>query len=84
MCAGRCCKRFLKFTPKDRPEIRPGLERLIQSQRAERAALYRKFVASWNKLQKQGFKREFLQMLVQTEPAPNAEELTTEESVPHP
>ncbi len=81
---GPLLQAFLEIHAKDRPEIRPGLERLIQSQRSERAALYRKFVASWNKLQKQGFKREFLQMLVQTEPAPSAEELTTEESVPHP
>ena len=34
-------------------------------------ALYRKFIAFWDKLQKQGFKREFLQMLVQTQDVPS-------------
>lgn len=58
---------FLDARGADLPEIRSGLERLIQSQHSERATLYRKFIAYWNKLQKQGFKREFLQMLVQSE-----------------
>ncbi len=64
---------FLTAHAAARPEIRPGLERLIQSQQSERAALYRKFIAYWNKLQKQGFKREFLQMLVQAENIPPEE-----------
>ena len=67
-----------------RPEIRLGLEHLIQSQHSERAALYRKFIAFWNKLQKQGFKREFLQMLVPLEEGPETAEILPEESVPNP
>jgi len=77
---------FLEARGADRPEIRPGLERLIQSQRSERDALYEKFVSYWNKLQKQAFKRQFLQMLVQTEDLPSEppEESPAEESVPNP
>ena len=73
---------FLESRAGGRPEIRPGLEKLIQSQQAERDALYRKFIVSWNKLQKQGFKRQFLLMLAQSEDA--SESVTTEESVPNP
>ena len=79
---GPLLQAFLEARATERPEIRPGLERLIQSQQSERAALYRKFIAYWNKLQKQGFKREFLQMLVQSESAP-LENAATEESVPN-
>ena len=79
---GPLLQAFLEVRATERPEIRPGLERLIQSQQSERAALYRKFIVYWNKLQKQGFKREFLQMLVQSEVAP-LENAATEESVPN-
>jgi CHAD domain-containing protein len=58
---------FLEARVGDRAEIRPGLERLIQAQQSERAKLYRDFIVYWNKLQKQAFKRQFLQMLVQSE-----------------
>ena len=72
---GPLLQAFLEARAGDRPEIRVGLERLIQSQQSERAKLYRGFVVYWNKLQKQGFKRQFLQMLVQSEPAPTDEEI---------
>jgi CHAD domain-containing protein len=79
---GPLLQAFLDSHAAHRPEIRAGLERLIESQQAERAALYRKFLAFWNKLQKQGFKREFLQMLVQAEDAPS-QEVSPEKSVPN-
>ena len=75
---GPLLQEFLDARAESRPEIRPGLERLIQSQQSERAKLYRLYIAYWNKLQKQGFKRQFLQMLVQSEDTPS------EESVPIP
>lgn len=77
---GPLLQAFLDAHGGELAEIRPGLERLIQSQRSERATLYRKFIASWNKLQKQGFKREFLQMLTQAEDLPSEE--VPKESVP--
>ncbi len=80
---GPLLKDFLDSHVGDRPEIRAGLERLIQSQSAERAKLYRGFVGSWNKMQKQGFKRQFLQVLVQAEPEPT-ETAADEEIVPTP
>ncbi len=67
---GPLLRGFLDRRANDRPEIRAGLERLIQTQQAERAKLYRSFISFWNKLQKQGFKRNFLQMLVQSEAEP--------------
>jgi len=73
---------FLDARGSELPEIRPGLTRLIQSQKSERATLYRKFIVYWNKLQKQGFKREFLQMLVQSEDLPSGD--VPKESVPNP
>ncbi len=79
---GPLLQAFLDSHAAHRPEIRTGLERLIESQQAERAALYQKFLAYWNKLQKQGFKREFLQMLVQSEDAPS-KDASPEESVPN-
>ena len=80
---GPLLQTFLDARAGDRPEIRAGLERLIQSQQAERAKLYRSFIVYWNKLQKQGFKRQFLQVLVQSEPEPTEPE-AAEESVPKP
>ena len=85
---GPLLQAFLDSHAAGRPEIRPGLERLIQSQQSERAKLYRQFIAFWNKLQKQGFKRQFLQMLVPLEEGPETEEIrlednATEESVPN-
>ena len=80
---GPLLQAFLKERAGDLPEIRPGLERLIHTQQTERARLYRTFITYWNRLQKQGFKRQFLQMLVQSETAP-AEEADREKSVPNP
>jgi len=79
---GPLLQAFLEAHTQSRPEIRLGLERLIQSQQSERAELYRKFIAHWNKLQKQGFKRQFLQMLVPLEDAPTEE--PSEDSLPNP
>ena len=70
---GPLLQAFLEARVEGRPEIRPGLERLIQSQQSERAKLYRGFISYWNKLQKQGFKRQFLEMLVQSEEAEHTE-----------
>lgn len=76
---GPLLQSFMEGHMGERPEIRVGLERLIQAQQSERAKLYRTFIAYWNKLQKQGFKRNFLQMLVQSEAEPM--ETSVEESV---
>ena len=64
---GPLLQAFLDDHAAARPEVRAGLERLIQSQASERAKLYRTFILYWNKLQKQGFRPQFLQMLVQSE-----------------
>ena len=69
---------FLDTHVASRPEIRVGLEHLIAAQQAARAASYSSFMLYWNKLQKQGFKRNFLQLLVQTEMLPNAEHVPVE------
>jgi len=61
---------FMEGNAGERPEIRVGLERLVAAQLTERAKMYRTFISYWNKLQKQGFKRNFLQMLVQSESEP--------------
>ncbi len=76
---GPLLQEFVDDHAHGRPEIRVGLERLIQAQHSERAKLYRLFIAYWNKLQRQGFKRNFLQMLVQSEAEPT--ETSPEESV---
>ncbi len=73
---GPLLQSFLDNHAGDRAEIRPGLERLIDTQHSERAKLYRTFITYWNKIQKQGFRRQFLQMLVEAEP--------TEEVTPSP
>ncbi len=80
---GPLLQAFLDGHAGHRPEIRAGLERMIGTQQAERAKLYRSFIASWNKMQRQGFKRQFLQVLVQSEPEPTDPE-TVEEVVPTP
>ncbi len=72
---GPLLQNFLDGHADARPEIRVGLEALIASQRAEREARYAQFVSYWSKLQKQGFKRRFLQMLVM-DPVPTPEENT--------
>lgn len=76
---GPLLQEFVDGHAHGRPEIRVGLESLIQAQHSERAKLYRQFIAYWNKIQKQGFKRNFLQMLVQSEAEPT--ETSAEESV---
>lgn len=75
---GPLLQAFLDHHAGDKAEIRTGLERLIATQHSERAKQYRTFIAYWNKIQKQGFRRQFLQMLVGTEAEP------TEEVVPNP
>lgn len=80
---GPLLQSFLEAHVHNRPEIRVGLERLIANQQSERAKLYRDFLAYWNKLQRQGFKRQFLQVLVQSEPEP-IETPPLEENTPAP
>lgn len=69
---GPLLQAFLDSHAPARPEIRLGLERLIQAQQSERAELYAKFIFYWNKIQRQGFKRQFLLLLTQAEPAEDA------------
>ena len=54
---------FLDLHGAAKPEIRIGLQRLIDEQHAARTKHYRSFLSFWNKLQKQGFRRRFLQLL---------------------
>ena len=70
---GPLLQAFLDNHAGGKAEIRTGLERLIATQHSERAKLYRTFIAYWNKIQKQGFRRQFLQMLVGTEAEPTEE-----------
>ena len=82
---GPLLQSFLDSHAAHRPEIRPGLERLIQTQQAERADLYAKFITYWNKIQRQGFHRQFLLLLAEAEPAEEASvEDPSEESLPNP
>jgi CHAD domain-containing protein len=67
---------FLDRHGDSRPEIRIGLETLITAQHDARARHYREFIAFWVKLQRQGFKRRFLQMLAMESAS------TDEETVP--
>ena len=62
-----------------RPEIRVGLDTLARAEQAKRAELYQKFLAYWAKLQRQGFRQRFLQMLVQAEDKPTDEMEATDE-----
>lgn len=71
---GPLLQQFLDDHAGARPEIRVGLETLIASQHKERAVRYRAFVSFWTKLQKQGFKRRFLQMLVMEDVALSSKE----------
>jgi hypothetical protein len=48
---------FVSEHGKKRPEIKIGLDRLIERERANRDSLYRAFVSYWKKLQKNGFRR---------------------------
>ncbi len=61
---GPLLQAFLDTHAQARPEIRTGLERLIHAEQAERAQMYDRFLAFWNKLQKQGFRRSFLLALI--------------------
>ncbi len=73
---GPLLQAFLDAHAAARPEIRTGLERLIHAEASERAQMYDRFLAFWNKLQKQGFRRNFLLALI----GPGA----AEESLPTP
>ena len=64
---------FLDQHGEARPEIRIGLQRLIDEQHAVRAKHYRSFLTFWNKLQKQGFRRRFLQLLAMDPPESDKE-----------
>ena len=68
---GPLLQAFLDAHVGTRPEIRTGLERLIRAEESERAQMYDHFIAFWNKLQKQDFRRQFLLALV---PSAGAEE----------
>lgn len=76
---GPLLQEFLDKRAADRPEIRAGLEAVIRGQHAQRASGYRAFVAYWNKLQRQGFKGRFLQMLVSVETQTPTEEMRDDE-----
>ena len=69
----------------NRPEIRAGLERLIRQPAGRaRGPIPKVCRLYWNKLQRQGFKRQFLQVLVQSEPEPDETPEAAEESLTTP
>ena len=60
---------FLHNYGRQRPEIKIGLQRLIEREQAQRDQIYRDFVVFWQKLEKSGFRRRFeCALLVLTEP----------------
>jgi CHAD domain-containing protein len=56
-------KTYLDANSADKPEIRIGLEKLIQRQTAQRDKLYTDFVTYWKELQRKELKRKFLTVL---------------------
>lgn len=62
-----------------RPEIRVGLEGLARAEQGKRAKLYQDFLNYWSRLQRQGFRQRFLQMLVQAETPPVEQKETVDE-----
>lgn len=71
---GQLLRDFLSQHGDSRPEIRIGLQSLIATQRSSRVRFHRGFVASWSKLQKQGFRRRYMQMLTMESIDPMVEE----------
>jgi CHAD domain-containing protein len=59
---------FLESLGSRRPEVRVGLQKLIDHERANRDAIYTAFIAYWVKLQSKGFKRKLLQLLASAGP----------------
>lgn len=74
---GDLLRDFLDRHGESRPEICVGLQSLIANQRDLRDRLFRSFIASWSKLQKQSFRRRFLQMLSLETIDPRVEESLT-------
>ncbi|MEO7720193.1 MAG: CHAD domain-containing protein [Capsulimonas sp.] len=66
---------FRDASATDRPEYKVGLDNLIAAESAKRDTSYTDFVRYWEKLQKQGFKRQFLQLLVPTDGAERKEDV---------
>ncbi len=62
-----------------RPEIRFGLDNLARAEQNKRAKQYQTFLTYWAKLQRQGFRQRFLQMLVQAEAKSTDETEATDE-----
>ncbi len=50
-----------------RPEIRVGLEALVHAQQQKRDQLYRDFLKTWTALNSEGFKKQFMQVLLKSE-----------------
>jgi CHAD domain-containing protein len=59
---------FLESFGTRRPEVRVGLQRLIDHERTNRDTIYVAFIAYWVKLQSKGFKRKLLQLLASAGP----------------
>lgn len=73
---GPLLQAFLDVHGKHRAEVRVGLERLVATQQSERAHRYQLFVTYWSKLARQGFKRNFLQMLAASDAEPAEESVS--------
>jgi len=69
---------FLDAHSSEKPEIRIGLEKLIQRQTAEREKLYNGFINYWRELQRKELKRKFLTVLAGI---PTADASEVEETV---
>jgi CHAD domain-containing protein len=61
-------KAYLDTNSADKPEIRIGLERLIQQQTTLRDKMYNDFVSYWKELQRKELKRKFLTVLADGPP----------------
>ncbi len=74
---------FLDKHAAARPEWSAGLQSLRDAQAKERAAQYRAFVQYWNKLQGQGFKARFLQLLSALSAPPSVPDAKPEAAQPN-
>lgn len=59
---GPAISRFLEDHVNRRPEIRVGLERLVERESAQRDRMYTEFIAYWSSLSRKGFRARFVRL----------------------
>ncbi|HEY3329563.1 MAG TPA: CHAD domain-containing protein [Capsulimonadaceae bacterium] len=77
---GPAIQQFLSDHVRRRPEIRVGLERLIEKEKQDRDRMYTEFVAYWSTLVRKGFRARFVRLAT----ALDVTEPGTQESVNDP